>query len=241
MKVSLFVTCLGDIFYVKASQATVELLERFGCKVEFPATQTCCGQPAYNSGYEKNTKEVAKHMIKVFEDANYVVTPSGSCAYMIHTYENLFLDDPVWFERARLFKEKTYELTQFLVEILKVDNTGATLYGKATYHTSCHMTRLLGIKDAPFTLLNHVVGLELIDLPNREDCCGFGGTFAVKMSDISEQMVDEKVDHIISTGANLLIGADNACLMNIEGRLQRRNANVKVMHIAEVLNHRGGE
>lgn len=239
MQVSLFVTCLGDIFYVNASRATVELLERFGCKVDFPNAQTCCGQPSYNSGYRQETKKVAKHMIEVFQDAEYVVTPSGSCAYMFHTYETLFLKEPEWFERAKDLKQKTFELTQFLTEVLGIEDTGSTFYGKVTYHTSCHMTRLLGVKEAPLQLLRNVEGLELIDLPNRHDCCGFGGTFSVDMPAISKQMVDEKVKHIAETKADVLVGADNACLMNIRGRLERNHLPVKVMHIAEILNSRG--
>lgn len=241
MKVSLFVTCLGDIFYVNASKATVELLERFGCKVDFPAVQTCCGQPAYNSGYEQETKVAAKHMIKAFEQSEYVVCPSGSCAFMFHAYENLFKDDPIWKHKAKELKEKTFELTQFLTDVLQIEDTGSTFYGKATYHTSCHMTRMLEVTDSPFKLLKNVKGLELIDLPNRHDCCGFGGTFSINMPTISEQMVDEKVSHIEGTTAEILIGADNACLMNIGGRLERNNVPVKVMHIAEILNSRGEE
>src|SRR5690625_1690189 len=148
MNVSLFDTCLGDLFYVNASRATVEILERLGCEVDFPLAQTCCGQPAYNSGYEQETKKVAKHMIEVFEHSKYVVCPSGSCAFMFHTYEDLLADDPVWQTRATHLKEKTFELTQFLTDVLNVDDTGATLSGKATYHTSCHMTRLLGVTES---------------------------------------------------------------------------------------------
>ncbi|MRH43758.1 Fe-S oxidoreductase [Aquibacillus halophilus] len=239
MKVSIFITCLGDVFYVNACKATVELLERFGCEVDFPETQTCCGQPAYNSGYREKTKATAKHMITTFADAEYVVSPSGSCAYMFHEYESIFKDDPVWEAKAKELKEKTYELTQFLTEVLAIEDTGSEFHAKATYHTSCHMTRLLGVKDAPFKLLSHVKGLEMVDLPNRHDCCGFGGTFAVKMAQISEQMVDEKIEHIEGTEAEVLIGADGGCLMNIGGRISRQNKPVKVMHIAEILNSRG--
>lgn len=239
MKVSLFVTCLGDVFYVNASKATVELLEHLGCEVDFPTVQTCCGQPAYNSGYEKEAKVVAKHMIKVFEKSKYVVCPSGSCAFMFHVYADMFQDDPDWHDQAIQLKEKTYELTQFLTNVLNINDTQSTFYGKATYHTSCHMTRMLGVTESPFKLLANVKGLELVDLPNRHDCCGFGGTFSINMPTISEQMVDEKVCHITETQANILIGADNACLMNIGGRLERNGVPVKVMHIAEVLNSRG--
>ncbi|MDL4839594.1 (Fe-S)-binding protein [Aquibacillus rhizosphaerae] len=239
MKVSLFITCIGDIFYVNAGKASVELLERFGCEVDFPVTQTCCGQPAYNSGYHEKTKAAAINMINSFEHAEYVVCPSGSCAYMFHEYESLFKGDSKWEEKAGKLKQKTFELTQFLTEILGVEDTGAEFHGKATYHSSCHMTRLLGVTEAPFKLLRNVKGLELIDLPNRHDCCGFGGTFAVKMSSISEQMVDEKIEHVEETKANFLIGADGGCLMNIGGRIQRNEKSIKVMHIAEVLNSRG--
>lgn len=239
MKVSLFITCLGDLFYVKAGEASVELLERLGCEVDFPETQTCCGQPAYNSGYHERTKAAAKNMIKTFANSEYVVSPSGSCAYMFHEYDKLFEDEPEWREKAALLKKKTFELTQFLTEVLEVEDLGAEFTGKATYHTSCHMTRLLGVKEAPLKLLSHVRGLELEELPNRHDCCGFGGTFSVKMGAISEQMVDEKIEHIEETDADILIGADGGCLMQIGGRLGRKDKPVKVMHIAEILNSRG--
>ena len=238
MKVSLFITCLGDLFYVNAGKATVELLERYGCEVDFPDAQTCCGQPAYNSGYHEKTKAAAKHMINTFEHSTYVVSPSGSCAYMFHEYEALFEGDAVWQNKARALKEKTYELTQFLTEVLEVEDTGSEFHAKATYHASCHMTRLLGVKEAPLKLLSNVKGLEMIDLPRREDCCGFGGTFSVKMPTISEQMVDEKVAHTEETEADVLIGADGGCLMNIGGRIGRNNKPIKVMHIAEILNSR---
>lgn len=239
MKVSLFVTCLGDLFYVNASKATVELLEHLGCEVDFPKAQTCCGQPTFNSGYHAQTKEIAKHMIETFAQAEYVVSPSGSCAYMFHAYEDLFNDDLIWQEKAKQLKEKTYELTQFIVDVLEVTDVGANFTGRATYHTSCHMTRLLGVTEAPFKLLGNVKGLQMIDLPNRSDCCGFGGTFAMKMTAISGEMVEEKAHHIESTEAEYLIGADGGCLLNIGGRLHHNDSKVKVIHIAEVLNTRG--
>lgn len=241
MKVSFFITCLGDVFYVNAGKAAVELLERLGCDVDFPKAQTCCGQPAYNSGYHKETIESAKHMIETFEHAEYVVGISGSCVYMVHEYVHLFEEDSMWQKRAIALKEKTYELTQFIVDVLGIEDVGACYEGVATYHTSCHMTRLLQVTEAPFRLLENVKGLQLVDLPNRHDCCGFGGTFSVKMSDISEQMVDEKADHIEETNADILLGADASCLMNIGGRLSRRGEEMKVMHIAEILNSRGEE
>ncbi|PWA13073.1 Fe-S oxidoreductase [Pueribacillus theae] len=236
MKVSLFVTCLSDIFYPEAGKHTVELLEKLGCEVDFPEQQTCCGQPAFNSGYHKEAKAAAKHLIEAFENADYVVTPSGSCAGMVHEYKKLLRDEPDWREKAERLIAKTYELTQFIVNVLKVEDVHAVLPAKATYHTSCHMTRLLKVGDAPFRLLNNVKGLELKPLPHNYDCCGFGGTFAVKMTPISEEMVDAKVKHIEETGAEVLIGADCGCLMNIGGRLTRKGSPIRVKHIAEVLN-----
>ncbi|WP_224928460.1 (Fe-S)-binding protein [Bacillus safensis] len=238
MKVSLFITCLIDTFQPNVGKATVEILEHLGCEVSFPTSQVCCGQPAYNSGYVAEAKQAAKNMIQTFEDAEYIVTPSGSCAAMFHEYPHIFKGDYQWEERARHLAEKTYELTQFIVEVLKVTDVGARLKGKATYHTSCHMTRLLGVKEAPFTLLSNVKELEVEHLPNAQNCCGFGGTFSVKMMPISEQMVDEKVESVEQTGADYLISADCGCLMNIGGRIERLGKSARVLHIAEVLNSR---
>ncbi|HEU5139952.1 MAG TPA: (Fe-S)-binding protein [Bacillales bacterium] len=238
MKVSLFITCLGEVFYSGVGKDVVEVLERLGCEVDFPKGQTCCGQPAFNSGYRKDAMKSAKQMIKAFANSEYVVTPSGSCAAMVKEYRKLFEDQPEWQEKASRLAEKTYEFTQFLVEILQVEDIGAKFPAKATYHTSCHMTRLLGVGDAPMKLLNHVKGLELKPLANSYDCCGFGGTFAVKMKRISEQMVDEKIRHIEESDADVLIGADSGCLMNIKGRLDRLGKKTEVKHIAQILNHR---
>lgn len=238
MKVSLFATCLVDLFQSNIGIATVELLERLGCEIDFPESQICCGQPTYNSGYTKETKEAMKQMIETFAHAEYVVSPSGSCAYMFKEYPHIFKGDKIWEPRAIQLANKTYELTQFIVSVLKVEDVGAKFNGKVTFHTSCHMTRLLGVKDPPMTLLENVRGLEFTELPGKETCCGFGGTFSVKMAQISEQMVDEKVQHIDETGAEFLIGADAGCLMNIGGRIDRKGKPIKVLHIAEVLNSR---
>lgn len=238
MKVALFATCLVDLFNSNVGKSTVELLETLGCEVTFPESQICCGQPSYNSGYVKGSKNAMKTMIKAFADAEYVVSPSGSCAYMFHEYPKIFAGDPVWETRAQELANKTYELSQFIVDVLKVEDVGAELQATATYHTSCHMTRLLGVKDAPIKLLSNVKGLKLTELPGKQNCCGFGGTFSVKMASISEEMVDEKVQHIEDTEAEILIGADCGCLMNIGGRIERKEKPIKVMHIAEVLNNR---
>ncbi|AHZ17436.1 MULTISPECIES: (Fe-S)-binding protein [Bacillus] len=238
MKVSLFVTCLVDMFQTNVGKATVEVLERLGCEVDFPEGQICCGQPAYNSGYVTDAKKAMKRMIAAFEEAEYVVSPSGSCTTMFREYPHLFQDDPKWAAKAQQLADKTYELTDFIVNVLGVEDVGAVLQKKATVHTSCHMTRLLGVSEEPMKLLRHVKGLELTTLPGKHQCCGFGGTFSVKMAQISEQMVDEKVACVEDTEAEVLIGADCGCLMNIGGRLDRKDKNVRVMHIAEVLNSR---
>ncbi|GAA0604712.1 lactate utilization iron-sulfur protein LutA [Virgibacillus siamensis] len=236
MKVSLFITCMCDIFSSNVGKDTVELLEKVGCEVEFPEAQTCCGQPAFNSGYLEDAKQSMKQMIKAFQFSDYVVGPSGSCVGMIQEYPKVFKGDIVWEEEANKLAAKTYELTQFLVDVLGVTDVGSTFRGKITYHPSCHMTRILGVKDAPMTLLNHVQGAEVIELPLKEDCCGFGGTFAVKNSVISGEMVKEKSRHVSETGAEYLVGGDMACLMNIGGRMKREGKDVKVVHIAEILN-----
>lgn len=236
MKVSLFVTCLVDMFQTNVGKATVEVLERLGCEIDFPESQICCGQPAYNSGYVNESKKAIKQMIRAFEHAEYIVTPSGSCATMFKEYPHILKDEVVWQKKAQELADKTYELTQFIVDVLGMKDVGAHLDGKATYHTSCHMTRLLKVKDAPIELLSHVKGLEYIPLHNAENCCGFGGTFSVKMGNISEQMVDEKVSCIEDTDAEFIIGSDPGCLMNIGGRINRLGKPIKVLHIAEVLN-----
>ncbi|WP_010531307.1 (Fe-S)-binding protein [Lentibacillus jeotgali] len=238
MKISLFVTCLGELFYQEAAKDMVEVLERLGCEIDFPQGQICCGQPAYNSGYRKDAQKAAKQMVSTFESSEYVVTPSGSCAGMFKEYPGLFRDDAVWQERAQKVADKTYEFTQFIVNVLGVEDLGAVYSAKATYHTSCHMMRLLKETESPFKLLDNVEGLELLPLENSYDCCGFGGTFAVKMVPISEQMVDEKVRHVEDTGADVLITADGGCLMNIKGRIDREGKPIEVKHIAQILNSR---
>lgn len=242
LKVSLFITCLVDMFKTEVGKSMVELLERLGCEVDFPEGQVCCGQPSYNSGYVEDAKPAMKKMITAFQDSDYVVAPSGSCAFMFKEYPEIFANDPEWEPKAKNLAEKTYEFTQFIVDVVKIEDVGARLEGKATYHPSCHMTRLLGVKEAPMKLLKNVKDLEIEPLPNAHNCCGFGGTFSVKMGPISEQMVDEKVQHVEETEADYLIGADCGCLMNIGGRIDRKGKPIKVMHIAEVLNSgHGGE
>jgi len=236
VKVSFFITCMCDIVTPEVGKHSVELLERLGCEVDFPKAQTCCGQPAFNSGYLENSKESMKQMIKAFKDSEYVVGPSGSCVGMVREYANIFKDDPEWGPLAMELRDKTYELTQFIVDVLQIVDLNASFPGKVTYHPSCHMTRILGVKAAPLKLLKKVQNLELIELPIGEDCCGFGGTFAVKNSVISGEMVKEKSRHVTETNAEYLVGGDMACLLNIGGRMQREGKHVEIKHIAEILN-----
>jgi L-lactate dehydrogenase complex protein LldE len=235
MRVSLFITCLGDAIYPRVGEAMVRLLAKYGVAVDFPTVQTCCGQPAFNSGYWKEARESAKTILEAFEDSDFIISPSGSCTGMTHHYPKLFEDDPVMLVKAEKLQRKSYEFTQFLVQVLGVTDVGAVFPHKVTYHPSCHGSRLLGVKEEPLELMRNVKGLELVPLPFAEDCCGFGGTFAVKMADISGAMVMEKVDHVLETEAEVLVGLDMACLMNIAGNLRYRNEPVRVMHLAELL------
>lgn len=236
MKVSLFITCMCDIFSSNIGKDTVEILERVGCEVDFPEGQTCCGQPAYNSGYLQESKQAMKQMMRAFKQSEYVVGPSGSCIGMIKDYPKIFHDDPEWKEEAENLANKSYEITSFLVDVLNVKDIGSTFTGKVTYHPSCHMTRLLGVKDQPLQLLKNVKGVELIELPLSDKCCGFGGTFVVKNKQISKEMVSEKSEKVSETKAEYLVGGDIACLMNIGGRMKREGKHIKIAHITEILN-----
>lgn len=236
MKVSLFITCIVDSVFPNVGVAMTRILQSHGCDVSFSMEQTCCGQPSFNSGYTEEAKAVGQTLLRAFDDADYVVSPSGSCVGMIqHYYPELYQDDEAMHDKAIRLAKKTYELSQFLVNVLHVDDLKARFPHTVTYHPSCHGSRLLGIRNEPLQLLHNVQDIRLIELPYASDCCGFGGTFAVKMSDISSAMVDEKVDHIVETDAEVLVGTDMGCLMNIGGRLSRRGQPVRVMHLAELL------
>ncbi|MDP9727468.1 (Fe-S)-binding protein [Alicyclobacillus tolerans] len=236
MKVSLFITCMVDSIFPQVGISMTKILQSLGCEVLFPSSQTCCGQPAFNSGYSKEARSVAISMINAFQESDVIVSPSGSCVGMIrHFYPELFSDSPEWHEKALSLANRTYEFSQFLIQILKVETLGARFPYTVTYHPSCHGSRLLGIEDEPIRLLKQVEELQLIELPYAQDCCGFGGTFAVKMSEISGAMVEEKTSHVLESGASVLVGTDMGCLMNIGGRLSRKGSNVRVMHLAELL------
>lgn len=235
-KVGLFATCLVDLMRPVVGFAAVKLLEDAGCQVDVPKTQTCCGQPAFNSGDSVDASDIAKLVIETFEGFDYVVAPSGSCGGMIKDhYPELFADDEIWGPRAEALSAKTYELMSFLTDVLGQETTGAAFDGQVTYHDSCSGLRELGIKDQPRKLLGAVEGLSIVEGQETETCCGFGGLFCVKYPDISEKMVDAKVDDIIATGADTVLAGDLGCLMNIAGRLQRRGVNIKARHAAEVL------
>jgi L-lactate dehydrogenase complex protein LldE len=229
------ITCLGDVLRPQAGVATVGLLRRLGLTVHFPEQQTCCGQPFYNSGFLPGARDLARHTIQTFADDRPVVVPSGSCAAMVKIeYPHLFHDDPDWHARAIALAERTFELTDFLVNRLGVRDVGARYEGKVAYHYACHL-RGLGLKDEAETLIRHVRGAEYVPLPQQDQCCGFGGSFAVRYPRISGAMVTDKVDCVLQSEADLLISTDTGCLMNIGGALHRRQLPVKQMHIAELL------
>lgn len=236
MRVGLFVTCLVDLYRPVIGFAAIRLLEQAGCEVSVPEAQTCCGQPGYNSGDKASAQKLARQVIAAFDGFDYVVAPSGSCGGMIKThYPELLADDPAWALRANALAAKTYELTQFLRDVLNWDGVAARFDGKVTYHDSCSSLRELKVKQQPRQLLAKVDGLALAELPNGEPCCGFGGTFCVKFPDISNKMVEDKVANIAATGAATLLAADMGCLLNIAGKLKREGSQVQARHVAEVL------
>jgi L-lactate dehydrogenase complex protein LldE len=235
--VQLFVTCLVDTFHPEVGEAVVQLLRRCGVTVEFPMDQTCCGQPMFNAGLRRDAKTVARHIVQVFERTEGdVVMPSGSCAHMLrHNYAELFRDDPDWSGRAADLARRTYELTEYLVDVLGVTDCHASWDGALAYHPTCHLHRGLGVDRAPLALLRNVRGADLRELPEAEDCCGFGGVFSVEHPEISAEMLARKIRNLESTAASTLVVVDTGCLMHLQGGLQRQGRHQKVVHIAEVL------
>ena len=234
--VGLFVTCLVDLFRPTVGFATVSLLEKAGCRVSVPSAQTCCGQPAYNSGDRTDSQAIARQTIEAFRDFDYVVVPSGSCAGMIKVhYPEMFADDPGMLEKAEALAAKTWELTQFLVRVRGWTAVDAAYEGTATYHDSCSSLREHNVKEEPRTLLARVQGLAVEEMAETEICCGFGGTFCVKYPEISNRMVHDKARNVLATGADTLLAGDLGCLMNIAGKLHREGAHVACRHVAEVL------
>lgn len=236
MRVGLFVTCLVDLMRPSIGFAALKLLQDAGCDVVVPTTQTCCGQPGYNSGDRTSALALARKVVAEFADVEYVVAPSGSCAGMIRThYPDLFADAPEA-EAVRELCEKTYELTDFLLNVAKVSSSSARFEGTVTYHDSCSGLREMGVKAQPRALLGRVAGLSLVEMKEPEACCGFGGAFAVKFGDISARIADNKCEDALATGADAIVLGDLGCMLNIEGRLRRRgDTKTKVLHVAEVL------
>lgn len=235
-RVALFVTCLVDLFRPTVGFAAVKLLQQAGCSVEVPRMQTCCGQPAYNSGDLRDAKAVATQVLKAFAGYDYVVAPSGSCAGMLRQhYPDLFADDPTLLPQARQLAERSWELVSFLVEVCHMRGVAARWPRRVTYHDGCSGLRELGVKSEPRRLLGTVAGLTLRELPGAETCCGFGGTFAVKYPDISDKMVADKTADIVASGAEAVLAGDLGCLLNIAGKLTRDGRRIEVRHVAEVL------
>jgi L-lactate dehydrogenase complex protein LldE len=235
-RVSLFVTCMVDQFFPKIGLALVDVLESLGFAVDFPEAQTCCGQPAFNSGYRDEARAVARHFLDVFEASEAIVVPSGSCASMVaHHFEELFPDDPGMRARADKLAKRVWEFSAFLTEVAGVEDVGARLEDVVTFHDGCHALRELGIQSAPRRLLAKVRGLELREMEPREECCGFGGTFSVKFAELSGAMARGKIDAIVRTGAKTVVSLDPSCLMQIQGALSRAGNGIRTMHLAEVL------
>jgi L-lactate dehydrogenase complex protein LldE len=235
-RVGLFVTCLADLVRPQVGFAAVKLLEDAGCEVIVPPTQTCCGQPAWNSGADRHAQDIARKVVDAFEGFDYIVAPSGSCAGTLRKhYPEILANDSAYASRARALAAKTHELLSFLVNVRKVERVTAACKAKACYHDSCSSLREMNVKTEPRKLLSGVEGLSLSELSDPEVCCGFGGLFAVKYPQISERMADDKIKDAQSTGADLLLGADLGCLLHLAGRMERDGKTMRVRHVAEVL------
>jgi L-lactate dehydrogenase complex protein LldE len=235
-RVSLFVTCIVDQVFPQVGIAMTEVLERLGYQVDFPAAQTCCGQPAFNSGYADDARQVARHFLHTFRDSEYVVVPSGSCTSMItHHYEDIFQDDAAMLAETHRLAPRVWEFSKFLLEVAQVDDVGARFNGVVTYHDSCHALRELRIKDGPRRLLAKVQGLTLREMDAAEECCGFGGTFSVKFPEVSGGMARTKIDSIVKADAATVVSIDSSCLMQLQGVIQRAGLPIRTMHLAEIL------
>lgn len=235
MRASLFITCLADMFLPDVGVAMVRVLRAHGVELDFPRDQTCCGQPAFNSGEWGNARRVAQRMLGVFDDTEYIVSPSASCTAMVREqFPVLFADDPQLKERATNLASRTYEFIEFLVKVLGVTEPNACFDGRLTYHYTCHQ-RALGMTDEAENLIKQLEGVTYIPLERKDQCCGFGGVFAVKQPEVSGAMVNDKVDCILQTGADAVVVNDTGCIMNIAGALRRRNLPVRVIHLASIL------
>jgi L-lactate dehydrogenase complex protein LldE len=238
MKIALFVTCLADALYPQVGQATVTLLERLGHEVVFPAAQTCCGQMHINTGYQREALPLVRHHVETFEDCDVVVAPSGSCVGSVrhqHAMVARGAGDQALAERAEAVAARTYELSELLIDVLGVEDVGAYYAHRVTYHPTCHSLRMLRVDDKPLRLLRHVRGMTLLELPEADQCCGFGGTFAMKNPDMSTAMLADKMKNVITTGAEVATAGDSSCLMHIGGGLSRLRTGTRTVHLAEIL------
>jgi L-lactate dehydrogenase complex protein LldE len=238
--VQLFITCLVDSFHPQTGEAIVDIFHRLGISVEFPHDQTCCGQPAFNAGLRGEARPLAEHTIRVFESTTGdIVMPSGSCAHMLkHNYLELFADDPKWLHRAQALAGRVYEFTEYLVDKLGVTELGAHWDGLLTYHPSCHLLRGMNIDRQPRALLANVRGAQVVDLPDAEECCGFGGVFSMEHPELSAEWLKRKIGNLEISQSPTLVVAETGCLMHIAGGLHRQKKSQRVVHIAEILNHR---
>jgi L-lactate dehydrogenase complex protein LldE len=236
MRVGLLVTCLVDLMRPSIGFAALDLLEAGGAEVYVPPTQTCCGQPCYNCGDREDAKKLARKVVREFEGCDYLVAPSGSCSGMIRThYAELLADEPAWAARVASLAARTYELTDFLADVLKLEHVPGDYRGTITYHDSCAWLREMGVKAQPRALLAKMEGVRVIEMADSEVCCGFGGTFAVKLGEISTRIADNKCQHVVTSGADAVVLGDLGCMLSIEGRLRRRGDATRVLHVAEVL------
>jgi len=236
LRVALFVTCLGDQFFPQVGEGVVKVLRRLGVEVLFDPAQTCCGQPAFNTGYRQEARQVAARVLDLFADAEYVVAPSGSCTAMVRVfYPELFADDPVQLGKCAALRERFFEFSEFLVNVLKVEDVGARFPHRVTYHDSCHLLRELGIEEPPRKLLRRVRSIDVVEMQDYRGCCGFGGTFAVKFPEISVAMGEDKLRAASAAGAEYLVANDSGCLMHLAGLIHRQGSPLKTVHLAEVL------
>jgi L-lactate dehydrogenase complex protein LldE len=238
IKASLFITCLVDLFFPQVGESIVKIFRKLGIEIDFPEDQTCCGQPGFNSGFQGDTRAIARRFLSIFnqDDTRYIICPSGSCTSMVRVfYKELFKDDPQMLEITHNVSSRIYEFSEFLVNVIKAEDIGTSYTGKVTYHDSCHLLRELGIKDEPRKLIKSVKGVEFIEMNLHDTCCGFGGTFSIKFPDVSASILDEKIENIVESGADTIVSSDMGCLMQIGGALSRRGIPLKVMHIAELL------
>lgn len=235
-KVALFITCLGDQFFPKAGECAVKILRRIGAMVTFNPAQTCCGQPAFNTGYRDEARAVASRMLDIFEDADYVVAPSGSCTTMMRVfYPELFAESPELLHRAERLRGRVFEFSEFLVKVMNVEDVGASFPHRVAYHDSCHLLRELGVESEPRKLLRAVKGINLVEMRDYRLCCGFGGTFSVKFPEVSVAMAQDKVRAAAEVGAEYLVANDAGCLMHLAGYIHRHNLPLKTLHLAELL------